>query len=984
MCSAQASQTEQTSQLPKTAPQEEQILSSYEGQSVSAVSLAGRPDRDAAPLLSSLQIRPGDKFSEAKARASLETLKRVGGFRAVRLRVEPDPKGVTVRFVLEPAMYYGLFRFTGAVKQFGYARLVQITNYPPRGAYDSVDVNAAAEAMVRFFNRNGYFLAEVSPKIDLDRNHGLVNVDFVTNLGRRAKFGQVDVQGTTPEQSAHLRGVLHSFMARARGAAIRTGKPYSLNALQNATQYLDTSLQKQGRLAAKVRLLGAKYNPYTNHADISFNVQEGPVVKVAVQGAHLWRWTQHKLLPVYAGIGVDPEVIQEGRQNLVSYFQDKGYFDVQVNSELKQQRNAETILYQIAKGDRHKVDSVAITGNKQFNAGELTPYLKVHKKHLLNHGDFSQKLIRASVTNLENVYKANGYSGVKVTPQVNRSGGDIGVAFHVDEGERDIVEALHIQGNDTVPQSSFAPGGLKLTPGQPYSQSFANQDRDHIMAHYLDSGYLNASFREVVKQVPGQPHRVEVIYQITEGPQVTTANVIVLGREHTQPRLVTQSVTNIRTGKPLTERDIYTDQGELYNGGVFDWTEIDPRREITTQTKEDVVIKLHEAPRNQLTYGFGFEVVNRGGSVPSGTVVVPGLPAIGLNKNFKTSVKTFVGPRGTFQYTRLNVRGKDESLSLTGFAGRLDQRFSIAYIDPNLRWTKWGQSVQLSGETNQQNPIFSSRLGSLAYELKRPLNPAKTQTLFLRYRFQETGISHLEIPELVPVSDRHVRLSTLSANYVRDTRDNSLDAHKGTYQTLELSITPSALGSSVDFSRFFGQVAYYRKVPKNIIWANSLRLGLQVPLGGSHVPVTEQYFTGGGSTLRGFSLDGAGPQHYINICGSNQCFPTLVPVGGNQLVILNSELRIPIDQVKKGLGVVTFYDGGNVYPRVSFHNLASNFTHSVGVGLRYATPVGPVRIDIGHVLNAQPSIIGAIPNGVTDPTNAIKRTNYFITIGQSF
>ncbi|GAC1644191.1 MAG: outer membrane protein assembly factor [Acidobacteriaceae bacterium] len=958
-------------------------MSSYEGQTITSISLAGRPDLNTAPLLQQVNSRLGEQFSEAKVNAAAEFLKQSGQFETVRLRVDPEPKGISVRFVLEPAMYYGLFQFTGAVKQFGYARLVQITNYPPRGAYDDTDVQNAASAMVRFFNRSGYFLAEVTPKIDLDRQHGLVNVDFVTHLGKRAKFGNVKIQGPAPQQSDDLDRALRSLKARFRGAAIRPGKTYRLKTLQNATQYLNTTLQKQERLAAKVRLLGAKYNADTNRADITFDVQEGPVVKAKVQGAHLWSWTEHRLLPVYAGIGVDPEVIQEGRQNLVGYFQNKGYFDVNVSADVKQQADGQTITYQIEKGPRHKVQSVEIAGNQQFSSRDLTPYLRVHKKHLFNHGDFSQKLVRASVNNVESFYKSNGYSGVKVTPQVTNSGGNIAVRFDVKEGERDVVANLAIQGNEKVPASVFAPDGLKLAPGRPYSQTFANDDRNRIIAYYLNAGYLNASFRETVKQ-SGQPHRLDVVYQITEGPQVTTANVITLGRSHSQPRLIAENVADIKTRKPLTERDIYTAQSQLYTGGVFDWAEIDPRREITTQTQEDVVIKLHEAPRNQLTYGFGFEVINRGGSVPSGTVVVPGLPVIGLNKNFKTSVKTFVGPRGTVQYTRNNVRGKDESLTFTGFGGRLDQRFSIAYIDPNLRWTKWGQSVQLSGEANQQNPIFSSRLASLAYELKRPLDAAKTQTFFLRYRFQQTGINRLTIPELVPANDRHVKLSTLSANYVRDTRDNSLDAHKGIYETFEASITPKALGSSDDFARLFVQTAYYRKVPKNIIWANSLRLGFQLPFGGSHVPVSEQYFTGGGSTLRGFSLDGAGPQHYINICGSNQCFPTLVPVGGNQLLILNSELRIPIDQVKKGLGVVGFYDGGNVYSRVSLHNLGSNYTNSVGIGLRYSTPVGPVRIDFGHVLNAQPSIIGTIPAGVTNPTNAIKRTNYFITIGQAF
>jgi outer membrane translocation and assembly module TamA len=94
-----------------------------------------------------------------------------------------------------------------------------------------------------------------------------------------------------------------------------------------------------------------------------------------------------------------------------------------------------------------------------------------------------------------------------------------------------------------------------------------------------------------------------------------------------------------------------------------------------------------------------------------------------------------------------------------------------------------------------------------------------------------------------------------------------------------------------------------------------------------------------------------------------------VPVGGNQLVILNSELRIPVDAVKKGLGVVVFYDGGNVFDRIGFHNFASLYSNTVGFGARYATPVGPIRIDIGHNLNA--------PAG-------LKATQVFITLGQAF
>src|SRR5207253_7761426 len=108
----------------------------------------------------------------------------------------------------------------------------------------------------------------------------------------------------------------------------------------------------------------------------------------------------------------------------------------------------------------------------------------------------------------------------------------------------------------------------------------------------------------------------------------------------------------------------------------------DPRRRITTQTQEDVVIKVHESKRNSLIYGFGFEVINRGGNIPGGTVLVPGIPPVGLPSNFVTAQTTFYGPRGTIEYTRSNLRGKAESLTFSGLAGRLDQRAAVLYVDP--------------------------------------------------------------------------------------------------------------------------------------------------------------------------------------------------------------------------------------------------------------------------------------------------------------
>jgi outer membrane protein assembly factor BamA len=489
----------------------------------------------------------------------------------------------------------------------------------------------------------------------------------------------------------------------------------------------------------------------------------------------------------------------------------------------------------------------------------------------------------------------------------------------------------------------------------------------------LQAGYLTSSFRETANVASkSDPHHINVVYHIYEGPQVHTQNVLTLGRVRTQQRLIDRDVASIVPNHPLTETQLLTAESQLYgHTGVFDWAEVDPRRQITTQTKEDVLVKVHEAKRNQITYGFGFEVINRGGSIPSGTVALPNLPPVGLPSNFTVSQTTYYGPRGTFQYTHNNVRGKGESISLTGFAGRLDQRGAAYFIDPNFLWSKWSSTTSAFAERNEENPIFSSQVENGSYQLQRFLDKKKIDILFLRYTFSQTDLTRIEIPALVLPQDQHVRLSTLAANLTHDTRDNPLDAHKGLLESIELDFNETKLGSSVNFAKVTGQAAYFKQTFHNIVWANSLRIGLAQPFANSRVPLSEAFFTGGGNTLRGFPLDGAGPQRQVQVCStgsSTDCSYIQVPSGGNEQLILNSEARIPLP-IKKDLGLVVFYDGGNVFPRVGFHDFASLYTNSVGLGLRYATPVGPIRIDLGHNLN---------------PVPGVKSTQYFISIGQAF
>jgi outer membrane protein insertion porin family len=960
-------------QAPKTGPATAQILNSFEGQNVTAVEIAGHPESSSTEFTSLFVQHPGEPFSREKVDQTVAALKATGKFNEVQLQVDPEADGVRVLMILEPAIWFGIFEFPGA-ERFAYSRLVQVANFPPQAPYNADDVERDRQSLLKFFQQEGYFQAEVQPETKVDVPHRLANVFFHVSLKRQARFGNIVIADTTPEDAAKFSHSLQTFWARGRGAAIRPGKAYRRSTLTRATNYLQSQLVKEDRLAAQVKLQGADYHADTNRADIHLEVKTGPLIHVQIEGAHVFSWTRKSLLPFYQGVGVDDESVQEGGQALVSYFQAKGYFDVKVDARSTTGTSGDTIMYIVSKEKKHKVTEVRLSGNTQVASDDLTPHIVVEKKHFFSPGNFSEKLVRASVKNLQAIYQSQGFSGSKVISKVENNGGDIKVSFQVKEGPRDVVNALQIEGADTFPPNKFAPKGLKLGAGKPYSQALVELDRANIVAEYFKAGYLTSSFRQTATVVSkDDPHHINVVYHIYEGPQVFAGEVVTLGRAKTKQRLIDEDVSAIHPGTPLTETQLLTSESQLYNHtGVFDWAEVDPKRQITTQIKEDVLVKVHEAKRNQITYGFGFEVINRGGSVPSGTVILPGLPPVGLPSSFTSSQKTFYGPRGTFQFSRNNLRGKGQTLSFTGFAGRLDQRGAAYYIDPRFMWSPWRATTSFSADRNEENPVYSSQQEVGSFQVQRELDKAKTTTLFLRYSFSQTNLTRVEIPSLVLQIDRKVRLSTLATNLTRDTRDNPLDARKGMLRSFELDFSTTKLGSSVDFTKLTGQIAYYRTGVHNIVLANSVRVGLAQPFAHSRVPISEAFFTGGGNSLRGFPLDGAGPQRPVEVCpnGTTGCKKFIqVPSGGNELLLINSEARIPLP-IKKGLGIVAFYDGGNVFPNVGFHRFTSLYSSNVGLGLRYATPVGPVRIDVGHNLST--------------PVAGVSSTQYFISIGQAF
>jgi len=949
----------------------------YEGQTLTAVELFANPHRDVTSLRSFLQQKAGQPFSEENVRASIIALEKQGGFNQVKAEIISNAAGLQLNFILEPPYYIGIIEFPDLGKHFSYAQLLRVVNLTDEEPFNKTRLPAAEAALLRFLQQDGYFEAQAHAEPRIDDANQLVNLTFSVRLGNRGRIRNVGTSGLPEPDSSKMLQALRSSRARFTGAQVKTGKVYTADRDKAAIGFVKKKLVREHYLASKVQS-NAHSIGGVDLVDVSFQVDRGTPVHISVSGARISlipfvsRREVKKLIPMYSEGTVDPELVEEGQRNLIDYFKRKGFFDVEVKTDTLTLPSQVSIHYEVKPGRKHKVEHIFFRGADHVSEKELLGQIVVKKTRLWSRGAVSQKLLSQSAENLISLYQDRGYENVRVTPRIADHEPKIDVTFEIEEGPQTLVEDVQVIGNDHVPRDQLAaPKGFQLVVGMPFSNRRLSQDRDRISAAYLNRGYVNAEVNATVRRHPDNSQRVDVTYAITERQMVSVSRVAYLGQKQTQLSMM-KKTTQIQAEAPMKRGDLLQAESRLYGLNIFDWSMVGPNKPITDQTDEAALVKVHESKRNQVSYSLGFDICHRAGSVPAGSVAVPGVPPVDLKSNeVASSEATYAGPRGSIEFSRRNMRGLAETASALMLLSRLDQQLTFSYTQPSLLGSQWSSLTSLSLERNTENPLYAAALGTASFQVERLLNRETNTRVQLRYSLNKTNLSDILVPELVLPQDRNVRLSTISGTVIRDRRDKPLDAHHGDFATLNLGLTPTALGSTASFAKLFGQYAFYESLGP-VVFASSVRLGLAKALLNSFVPTSELFFSGGGTSLRSFPINQAGPQRIVPFCnvlkGEPGCIDVTVPVGGRQLFIFNSEVRFPL-RIKKGLGGVIFYDGGNVYSAINLNDFARNYTNTVGFGFRYATPIGPIRIDIGHNLN---------------PVPGIDRTQYYITLGQAF
>ncbi|HEY1463036.1 MAG TPA: POTRA domain-containing protein [Terriglobales bacterium] len=986
--------------------------SSYQGHPVRDIQFpnfndAAEKDR----LLKLIAQKIGQGLDRELVRASINQLFGTGRFADISAEVAASGDGVSLSFVTTPNFFIGQVTAEGSQGQPSQNQIANAAKLQLGELFTTDKLNRGLQNIEQLMQTNGYYQSSVNAEETKHADTQQIDVAFHVKTGAQAKIGILTITGDSKWSQGQIEDI----------AGLHPRDSLSSSRITSALEKIRKKYQKQNHWLIQVAVTQKTYDLKANRVDLTLDIQAGPLVQIAVEGYRIRRSVLKRIIPVYEENALDDDLLNEGRRNLLNYLQTRGYFDATVNLQ-RSGRRAEVlnITYEIDPKSRHKLASIEVAGNHYFTYDTIRTILQIQTAgRVLSNGKFSETLLAADVSSIEALYKNNGFESVKVSSQVNDNFRGIEnllqVSFQVEEGPQTLVNERKFVGNAAIGEDKFP--ALNTLPGQPYSEANIAADRQILLNFYFNRGFPDARFEASAQPVANEANRMNVLFTIHEGEQQSVDHVLVNGLNYTKP-FVVQRQLQIDHGDPLSPIAMLQTQQSLYNLGLFSQVDTAVQNPTGTESQKNVLVQMQEAQRYTFYYGFGFEFQT-------------GQPQGGAQGG------TGVSPRVSFEVSRLNFRGRDQTLTFKTAIGSLEQ-LALASADlprwfdnPNWKFTLTG----LYDNTIEVSTFKSQRLeGSL--QSVETLNPAST--LVYSFTFRRVHSSNIELdPAEVPLLSFPVLIGMPQISYVRDTRDDKLGATRGTYTSFLGGVAASYFGSDTDFGQVEVQNSNYYAWGKNrtrdrkFVFARTTTIGLENPFGNTInlqpgqtlpadsplqlIPLPERLLMGGGNSHRGFGLNQAGPRDP----------QTGFPLGGSALVLNSLELRLPpisLPYLQDNVSFALFHDAGNVFASaddmlnslkrwhqpnaaicsdpVNGANCNYNFmSQAIGLGVRYKTPIGPVRFDFAYNLNppkfpsCQPTTDATVPSSYC-PFNPDSKTifepqqvrhfNVFFSIGQTF
>ncbi len=954
----------------------------YIGQPIAEVrvELGGQPATEPV-ILELIQTRVGEPLRLEQVRETIDHLIGLGRFEDVRVyatRAAQRADAVSLRWLLAPIQRIEKVDIAGNAELDASAIRTELNER--MGQRPSVArLPEIVSALRAYYSDRGFRSPRVDSQIVGTGVSELVTLRLTIDAGTRTRIGHVTVTGTPAIPVAQLLARLD----------LQTGHPYDRPAITARISRYEEELRGLGYYEASIDLSTA-FAEDTPIANLTLDVDPGPRVRVVFAGDPLPENRREALVPIRQERSVDLDLLEDASRRIEDFLRQQGYRSAQAPYTREQRESEMVLTFTVTRGPLHTLASAEVSGNQEVPLSDLAPLLQLRPGEA-----FVDSRVAAIASAITELYRVRGFAQAIVRPETTvrpeqrSTTRPVTVRFNVTEGPQTMVGGVTIQGATVVPETRLRPL-LALTSGKPFYRPQLDADRDVIEQIYRNEGFQSARVA-ADPAIADEGRRVDVRWTIREGLRTTINKVLVSGNIRTSTDLIRREVA-LRPGQALGEDMLVEGQRRLAALGLF-------RRVRITEvphgvsSSHDVLVEVEEAPASSISEGGGLEAIKRLRRAPDG----------------RAEARFEVAPRGFFEITRRNLWGKNRSASLftrvsfrprdpaidssnpsdLGGYGFNEYRVVGTFREPRAFDTPGEAQLTAFLEQAVRSSFNFSRRGGRA-EYARRLGGALTASGRFSFEYIKRFDEQIK-PEDRVLVDRlfpNVRLSTFTGSILRDSRNDALDPERGTVTGIDGSVAPRFAGSQVGFVKAFMQGALYRRLPmpSRFVMAAAARVGFAagfereverrdvnnqpvLGLNGEKVidvvkdlPASERFFAGGDTTVRGFVLDQLGAADTIN----DQGFPS----GGNALVVLNLELRAPY---WKGVGAVAFVDAGNVFKRATDFAVG-DLRPAAGFGLRYRSPLGPLRADLGF--NLDPQLLRS---------GARERSSVFhISLGQAF
>lgn len=873
-----------------------------------------------------LAFAVGDPLTEEAVRGTLRNLQASGFTASTELYTLPAEGGVEAIVVLRPVLQVREVRIEGSlgVPVEDLRRvLVQKAAAPLgegavlQGVYNLLDL----------YEERGYFGARVRVRVDADEPTLQAVVIYDVASGERARVRSVRFEGDL--------GPFTPATLASRLEQVGPGKSFSQpEARQDGERLERWLILQQGHRTARVQ--PPVQEPEGDGVALTYTVEVGPKVEVEVIGADIGRLRRLDLLPFLGRAGYDEALVLQAVDRIERHYQQEGHYKARVTWEEQEREGVLRLVIRVDPGPGYTLQQLTFSGNQTFGAERLGELVQTSARSLLalGSGRLVDDVLEEDLKNIRRFYQLQGFTQVEVGPgDIEERGTDLFLTIPIEEGPRLRVVNLDVEGIESLDDGTVR-SSLRLEEGGPFHPFLLEQSLNSLRAAYRDKGYTEAQVSAREDWNPGRT-LVDVSIQVLEGPQTLLDRVIVRGNLRTESGVIDRTLA-IDSGDPISERRALEIERDLYRLGVFSSVDVAVTRSGLESATRDLIVRVEEGRPRRVSYGLGLEYSS------------------------EEREQDRWNPRGTFSFSHNNVAGRAYTLRTDLRVSPQDQIFRLSFDQPySFRWavpvsyslfyfnenkTDW--DVVRYGVRAEAEKVFADRRVGLAYD----------------YRIVEPD-PHPDFPTVEERDDRTYQVSSLIPSFFWDRRDDPLLSTRGWSSLAQLQYAFPLLDTEGDFLKLFVQQTQYLDLRRLGTVAASLRLGgiepfdtlvdpdpeLPETFPSADVFIAERFFAGGGTTHRAYRRDELGIPDQTRILKPGQA-DDYASVGGNGLLLLNLEYRFPLFGP---VGGTVFYDAGNVW--ADWRDIdPGEVKNGLGVGLRYISPIGPIRADIGWKLDREP------------------------------